>query len=302
VDTVLLAARSAVFSIGKYFVPAGYSPLYPVTSAISPASSEFFVPIIILVVASVLAIWSLSRTRLIAFSLGFYLLFLMPSFANFAKGNEIFLFSDRYVYLAQIGFLFALGYALDRVLVNQPGSRGVTVALWIVFLPLCSTLALRASAQSLVWKDGATLFRHALSRSDGSALAHYNLGLLEHRAGNRAAAFEHYQKALAINPRLAKALGNLGVYYMEAGQTRAALKQFRMAVESDPSLPDPHNNLGTLLMSQGETDAAIEEFRKAIALGTTSKEVHLNLAAALQRKGLHDEAMLEYARAFERTP
>ena len=302
VDTVLLAAKSTLFSIEKYFVPHAYSSVYPLTSPISITSPGFFIPIVILVTASLLVLWSLRKTRRIAFGLGFFLLFLLPSFSNFTKGHEINIFSDRYVYLAQIGFLFLIGYALDRLLAIQRGRRGVIATLWIVLLPLCMGLAWTSSAQSLVWKDSETLFRDTLSKNDSSALMNYNLGLLEHRKGNRAAAFQQYQKALALDTRLAKALGNLGIYYQESGETGMALEQLRLAIESDPNLPEPHNNLGSLLMDQGNIDAAIAEYRKAISLGATSAQVHINLAAALRKKGLHDEAMREYRRAFELAP
>ncbi len=315
-ETFLLACKSTVFAIGKFLWPTGLSPIYLQTDPISFALPQFWIPIVILILLGGMTLWSLRRTRIVMFSALFFLIFLMPSFSNFAK-DDVYYFSDRYIYLSQIGLLFLLGSVIDglrtrsllRVFV-EPGEGGRrneeskkrNVALPILTLPILFILSWSAHAQSLLWKDSETLYRDALRKNDLSVTMHYNLAVLEHKRDNRAAAFEEYQKALAIDPQYIKALSNLAVWYKEDGQTEKALETLDLAITSDPRASEPHNTLGSILMDRGDVDGAMVEFRKAIVLDEEFAQAHINLASALGRNGLYDEGLREYKRAFELAP
>lgn len=300
-ETLLLSVKSAVFSIWKFIWPVDLSPIYLQTDAIGVAMPQFWMPILILAVLGLLALWSLRATRIVVFSAMFYLLFLMPSFSNFAKDDTYF-FSDRYIYISQIGLLFMIGSAVDVLRRHVWRERMMTAGLAAAATPILLLLAWSAHAQSLLWKDSETLYRDALQKNDRSVVMHYNLAVLEHRRGNRSAAFDEYQRALAMDPLYAKALSNLGVYYKEDGQSDKAFETLQRAMESDPEAPEPHNTIGSILMDQGDVDGAIAEFRKSIALSERFAQAHINLAAAFGRKGLYKEGLLEYRRAFELAP
>ncbi len=302
VETLLLAMKSTAFALQKYLWPDALSPLYLQTDPISIILPQFFITLVIIIGLTGLALWSLRKTKVFAFSGLFFLLFLLPSFSNFAKENSVYFFSDRYVYLSQIGILFLAGYVLDRFLERDrfprtPLSMGVLLGItWI------GTLAFTAHAQSLLWKDSETLYRDALTKNDRSVVMHYNLAVLEHRRGNRPEALAEYQKTLALDPQYAKALSNIGVWYKENGDSPKAMEYFRRAAQSDPTSPEPYNNIGSVLMDQGDIDGAIAEFRKAVATRERFAQAHINLAAALGRKGLYEEGLREYKRAFELAP
>ncbi len=304
-QTVLLAVKSTIFSLQTFFWPAGLSPIYLQTDPISIVLPQFWAPMVILMTLGLLTMWSLRRTRIVMFSALFFLLFLIPSFSNFAK-DDIYFFSDRYIYLSQIGLLFFLGSTVDVLREHVRRSHEVTntrIALfWILTTPLFLLLSSFAHAQSLLWKDSETLYRDALQKNDRSVVMHYNLAVLEHKRGNREAAFEEYRKTLTFDPRYTKALANLAVYYKEEGQIRTAVETLRLAMESDPEAPEPHNTLGSILMDRGDVDGAIAEFRTAIDLSEAFAQAHINLASALGRKGLYEEGLREYKRAFELAP
>lgn len=298
-ETLLLAAKSTIFSVQTFFWPANLSVIYLQTDPITVTLPQFWVPLLLLTGIALLLLWSLRRTRLLAFAALWYLLFLLPSFANFAK-DDVYVFSDRYIYLAQIGVLVTFGYGLERLFRGR--HRAVNAIVGILLIGIVGSLAWTARAQSLLWHDSETLYRDALAKNDRSVVMHYNLAVLEHRRGNRAAARVEYERALAIDPHDAKALSNLGVLYKEEGQTGIALETLRRAIEADPRFADPHNAIGSILMDRGDIDGAIAEFRRAIALRETFAQAHINLAAALGRTGLYEEALREYKRAFELAP
>lgn len=300
-QTILLAAKSTVFSIRQFFWPAELSPMYLQTESISITLIQFWLPAAIIVGAIITAVWSLRRTKVLLFSLLFFGLFLLPSFSNFAKDHSVYYFSDRYVYLSQIGILFLLGYELDRIMKKRP-TLPLLLSMGTLGTIVASIFAWTAHAQSLIWKDSETLYRYTLAREDRSVAMHYNLGVLKHHRGDRAAALREYQKTLALDPANAKALNNRGIYYKEEGESDQALDEFKKAAAADPALPDSYNNIGSVLMDRNDIDGAIAEFRKAIAVRETFAQAHVNLAATLGRKGLYDEALHEYKRAFELAP
>ncbi len=299
VDTLLLAIKSSVFSLQKFFWPANLSSIYLQTDTISIKLAQFFLPLIILGVLAILVMWSIRKTRVIAFGALFYVLFLLPSFSNFVK-DDIYYFSDRYIYLSQIGMIFLLGYGFERILMRN--RLAMNAVIGVLLLALIGTLAWTAHAQSLLWHDSETLYHDALQKNDRSVVMHYNLAVLEHRRGNRSEALAQYRRALVLDPHYAKALSNLGILYNEQGQTDKALEQLHLAIEADPGFPDPHNTIGSILMDRGNIDGAIAEFRSAIAIRETFAQAHINLGAALGRKELYPEALHEYKRAFELAP
>lgn len=298
VETLLLAAKSTVVGVQQFLWPSGLSPIYLQTDPINIALPQFWVPIVLLVIVGLLTVGSLRKTNVVAFSLLFFVLFLVPSFSNFTKESAVYFFSDRYIYLAQIGLLMLLGTGLEKVLGRWHAHR----AVWIVGTPLLIALAWTAHAQSLFWRDSETLYRDALRKNERSVTMHYNLALLEHKRGNRAEALAEYRRALEIDPLSAKVLHNLAIFSRESGDDALSHEYLRRAREADPSSPYPHNTLGSILFDEGKTDEAIAAFRAAIALDDSMAQAHLNLAAALGRKGLYEEGLQEYKRAFELAP
>lgn len=300
-ETVLLAAKSTIFSLQTYFWPVNLSVIYLQTDPVSPGLPQFFVPVLLLLFSTALIALTMRRTRLIAFCAMMYIIFLVPSFSNFAK-DDIYYFSDRYIYLSQIGLLLPLALLIDRIwhrLIEPPLFRmtaGVLAAAILV------SLSVTAYAQSLLWVDSETLYRDALNKNSRSVTMHYNLAVLEHERGNREAALLEYQKAVNIDPLYAKARANLGVFYQEEKNIPKAIEELHRAIDSDPTAAEPHNTLGIIYIGQGKTEAGIAEFRTAIALRETYAQAHINLASALGSRGRYEEGLREYKRAFELAP
>ncbi len=303
-QTLLLAIKSTVFSLQTFFWPADLSSIYLQTDPISITLMQFWGPLVLLLIIAIVVLVLLmkkgasSRAPTI-FGVGWYVLFLLPSFSNFVK-DDIYYFSDRYIYLSQIGMIFLLGYGWERLLMKKRPAMNAVIGVFL--MAVFGTLAWSAHAQSLLWHDSETLYHDALGKNDRSVVMHYNLAVLEHRRGNRSEALAQYQKALAIDPRYAKALSNLGILYNEEGKTDKALEQLHLAIQADSDLPDPHNTIGSMLMDLGNVDGAIAEFRNAIAVRETFAQAHINLGAALGRKELYEDALREYKRAFELAP
>lgn len=294
VETALLAAKSTVFSLQKFIWPTNLSPIYLQTDPISAGLPQFWIPLLVLLALALVTAWTLRRSRVMAFGLLLYMLFLLPSFSNFAKDQSIYFFSDRYVYLSQIGLLFVLAAVAERLPMRKLVA-GLTV-------PLLLILGWKANAQSGLWSDSETLYRDALRVNPTSVVLHYNLAHLEHARGNLEAARAEYEKTLELNPRYAKTFTNLGMMELERGDRSAARELFIKAMEADPHLAEPHNNLGSILYDEGDIEGAIREFREAIRLSETYAQAHINLGSAYGRQGKYDQGLAEYKKAFAIDP
>lgn len=114
--------------------------------------------------------------------------------------------------------------------------------------------------------EAATLYRQMLDLEPTNQYAHYNLGVIAHRAGDAEQAITEYLAAIDTDPGFSSALYNLGLVYADRGDTSAAVEYLRRAVEADPESAAAHFNLGTQLTKQGNTVEGQAELEKAYAL------------------------------------
>src|SRR5437762_2764550 len=151
--------------------------------------------------------------------------------------------------------------------------------------------------------------------AEGSALAHYNLGLAFRQKGyyveaqreyrlalergedrrlvlqamaevnllrrDFAAALEMYETLIREVPDSPKLWNERGVVLHQMGRTGEALTAYRQATDIDPKYGIAWNNVGVVLAHQGETEDAIEAFRTALRQQSTFAAARLNLALLL---------------------
>ena len=94
-----------------------------------------------------------------------------------------------------------------------------------------------------------------------------NLGKALADRGDYDRAVIHYQSALKINGRLARAHNNLGNIFAAQKNIGNAIVNFRRALEIAPDLLEAHINLGTALMHKGQLDDAYYHYEKAVTPG-----------------------------------
>ncbi|MBL8001408.1 MAG: tetratricopeptide repeat protein [Flavobacteriales bacterium] len=109
---------------------------------------------------------------------------------------------------------------------------------------------------------------------------------------------ELVNKALRIDPDLAKGYYLKGFVYMETGDTATAISSFRTAVERDPRDYNSYMQLG--LLSAGRKDPlALDYFNTAIELRPRSMEALYGKAMYLQEVGEDSAALETYARMVD---
>ena len=300
-QTLLLSLKSTAFSLWSVLWPWQLSLVYQQSGPIQLASVAFLLSTVTVTLLAALTLWSLHRTKVVAFAMAWYVLLLLPTFSNFSKAGSYFYFSDRYVYLPQIGLLLLLGITLEH-LAQRGLSRVVLRSGQIVSVLLLLCFGWTAHGRTLLWHDSETLFRDALSKNPQSAVMHFNMAVVDQKHGNLAEAEAAYRLVLAKNPHYAKAHNNLGLLLAVQGKTEEARREYEAAIASDPQSADALNNLGSWYMDRGEIDRAIVFFQQAIAADAHLLRAYYNLGASLGKQERYEEALEVYAQAFAFDP
>jgi tetratricopeptide (TPR) repeat protein len=254
--------------------PAGLAVLYP-----HPRSLPLWQP---LGAAALLAslTWACvrgARTRpLYLVGWLWFLVMLLPVIGIVQVGAQAR--ADRYTYLPLVGPVVALTWGISDAFGGRRLARWLPAAAAVVLL----ALALATRAALVPWRDDEALFAHAARVTRDNAIAYTNWAhALDRDPAQQRALLE---RALAIEPRLASAHFELGRVLAREGDRAGAERHYQLALRSNPHLADAHNNLGNLLFEDGRYDEAIEHYRLALAREPGRASTTHNLAVALRAR------------------
>jgi Tfp pilus assembly protein PilF len=207
--------------------------------------------------------------------------------------------ADRYTYVPLIGLFVAVAWeATDLVGRRRP--RGL--ALPAVAAAVTLACAFLARRQVETWKDGETLWRHAVDVDPGNAAARNNLGTTLCDLGRFDEAVLEFREFVRISPDSVDAHHNLGYALMKSGKLGEATVHLQDALRLDPAFADAHENLGYTLRLQGRLPEAVVRLREALRLRPDFAAAHRDLAGVLAEQGLIDDAIREYDEALRIAP
>jgi tetratricopeptide (TPR) repeat protein len=278
--------------IGQIFYPVDLAVFYPYTPGGLPAWKVLGA---IAVLSGISAAALLLRRKAPYLLVGWlwYLGMLVPVIGLLQVGSQSM--ADRYTYLPQIGLYLAMVWGAADLCRLRPWGRwvgGIGAAGAIVML---MALAVR---QTSYWRDGQSLWTHALNVTPPNHIAYYNMGMVLQRQRQLDAAIDYYQQSLALLPTYALAHNNLGLALYEQRRMDEALEHFRQALASNPRSAEAHNNLANLLSIKGQRAEAIEEYAQAISLNPQYVDGHCNLGDELRSQGRPAEALEHYQQAL----
>src|SRR6266568_7324343 len=281
--------------IEQMICPARLAVFYPHPGITLPVW-EIGLAIVILLLATAGAI-ALRRKRPYFLTGWFwYLLMLLPVIGLMQVGSQAH--ADRYTYLSQIGLYLLLAWGITDALASRLQRRIVAVMASVAVI----ALAWRAYIQASSWRNGESLWRHALAVTSGNFVAHNGLGhfLLSH--GRVDEAIEQLQLALNIDPNFPPAQKNLSAALTEKGRTDEAIAHLQTLLKKYPKDAQVHYNLGNALLKKGDSPSAIAAYEKALSIQARYPAAHYNLGIALDQNGRIDEAIAHYQQAVQENP
>ncbi len=157
-------------------------------------------------------------------------------------------------------------------------------------------------AERSVYEQNLQRYRQIMEYAADFAHGRFNLGNLEMKLGNNAAAEEHFLAATEIDPLFYPAKANLAFLYNSTGRNSDAERQFREILEAYPDRYDIAYNLA-LLLAEMENLEESAKYMQIAAEGFTSRaRIYYNLGLVLQSLGRDQEAEHSLLRALEIEP
>lgn len=158
-----------------------------------------------------------------------------------------------------------------KALENSPGLAGVHYELGEALLADSHLEA------SLV--DAEKEFESALTLNPSDARSECKLGIIELWRSSPRTAFDHYARALKLNPEIVCAKLGLAALFIDEGKTQEALGYLQSAARSEPYNAEVRHRLAVLYRSLGQDQEADRE----LAAFQELEKVQNQLQKAMQR-------------------
>jgi protein O-mannosyl-transferase len=251
------------------------------------------VPLLILIALACSIAWALKKnsTSIYAFGLLWFFICMAPR-STIIPSSE--LVADYKTYLASVGWLLLIGYALflgyQTLMRTIPCTRkkSMIVTLCLLGITLLSVLTYR---RNLVWKSCKNFWFDVVQKAPLKARGHNNYGaslLLDHDSKN---AIIYFQRAIHLEPETyAEAYNNLSTAYACEHKIDLAIVALRKSLKISPYQPKSYNSLGFLLMQKQEYNLAEKSFKQAIALNPHYGKAYYNLGKTYSAQHRHQDA------------
>ncbi|MEI8289546.1 MAG: tetratricopeptide repeat protein [Verrucomicrobiota bacterium] len=207
--------------------------------------------------------------------------------------------ADRYTYLPSLGIFILAVWGACQFARHWRHQVFILSATSAIVLGLCLTITRK---QMSYWKDGETLFRHALSVPEANPNAIFIFGIILNAAGKTQEAIDQLQKAIRLNPNHFEAHNLLGIIYEKSNQDEVAINEFQQALHLNPNLFEAHNGLGVIHDKRGQNEAAINEYQQALQLKPDYAAAHLNLGKLLFKSEQVSQAIGHFQSALRLKP
>lgn len=279
----------------RVLAPTELCVLYPYPTPAEAAHPKYLLSILVFAGTIALAAWSVRRARTVAFGLAWYLLAILPVLQWIPVGASML--ADRMTYLAYAGlfFLLATGFAalLDR-------HRPMAAALWAgagVIAALLFTLTLR---QVETWRNSETLWGQVVRLYPRSDAAWTSRGSARGEAGDIQGALQDFRTAVALGSRRGDLYDGLGNVYGALGKPDSALIMFDRALELDPTLARTYYNRAIAKLRVGRPREALPDLDRAGEMSLPlAATLHFPRGNAYMQIGMYREAAAEFSLAID---
>ena len=268
---IQFATYGFLMYIVKFFFPGNQLAIYPY-----PSQAEYDTATIGLllklapfafILLSVLVAYSLRKTKLFVFGMGFFLVTIIMVLQLISVGVAIM--ADRYTYLPYIGLAFIPAMLIgDKVMLKRIPIFVFTCVFIIVMIFL-------ARRQTSVWRNSETLWSKVIDKYPAMETARSIRGIYWEKKAEKAPnaqtqnyfedkAFEDFKIAIKAGTPRADVYEGAGCIYGKWGDLNNALFCFNNAIRLKPQKGSAYFNRALTLSKLNNNEGAIKDYNLAL--------------------------------------
>ncbi len=291
--------------IGKMVWPTNLAIFYPFNNAVSVSFRLVAISALLLLVISVFVLRYGRSQRYLPVGWFWFVGTLIPVIGIVQVGSQAY--ADRYTYIPYIGLFIMLAWSLPQLFSKLPSATRLSspkrkIVLGIAMAIVLTTLGICAHRQVNCWKNGVTLFSHALGVTQNNYMAYNSLGVAYDHLGRWPEAVEEFGQAIKIKPDYAEAHNNLGIVYAGLSRWQDAIDAYKQAIKIKPNFAVAYCYLGIAYTEIGRSADAIDAYQQAIKFKPDLAEAYFNLGLAFGNLGRSADAIDVFKQAIKIKP
>lgn len=276
IERLQFASYGFLFYLYKFFLPidlASFHPYPPFQTGGLPISYWLF-PLICLIMSG-LVLYSLKRTKIVVFGIGFFLVAVVMVLQLFPVYNGIV--AERYTYISYIGLFFLVGKGYYLLLGLGKGKyKQVLMVSGIMVLLVFSYLS---HQRTKVWQNSLTLWTDVIQKYPDSPAGYMNRGQYYSEHNALPDALRDYSRAITVRPN-ALAYSNRGNIYARMKEFDNAIEDYTNAIKIKSEDVKTYLNMGLVYYYKKDYHAAIKNYNMAIKLNPDNGIGYINRSLA----------------------
>lgn len=301
-SNILVCLYVFLQSIKLLVFTINYSAAYSFVVSMPVFSMKNIILILLTVSLFAFSVLSLRKTKVIFFSLFFFLITLLP-YLNIIPIST--LKADRYVFIASFSYVFLMGIVFARLYDYQHKkfSQGFFKLLSVViFLFLLVSYSFMTIRQNTIWKNSYTLWADAVEKHPESSTANALMGVVYMDLCMDQDSVKYLEKAVQLIPYDYQTHNNLGIVYGRLDEPEKAMKAFSTAMWLKPDDDTVKINLSVFYQRQKEYKKAEEVLKYLLSKNPKNANLYYRLGLVYKDAGQYGAAVSEMLKSMELAP
>ena len=297
------AAYALCFYLWKTIIPIHLSPIYPIQNPFNPFEWQYVFCLFVVLLTTSLLILLRRRCPWALAAWVCYVVIVSPFLGFFYRGYHIA--ADRYTYISCLPIAVLIGTGMAKLFKKRQNRMtlscsGISVlgGVMLCFI-LYSVLTIN---QIGIWRDGISLWKHALRLTSTDHIVHTNLGSALAYQGKSDDALKHFYEALRIQPDSIMVRYNAANILKKQGRRTEAIEHYRKVLGANPDHAPAHNNLATTLIRVEAIEKAIADQSKLVERPVDSSAIRNQLLEAHRLRDVLDKAIFHFKESLRIAP
>jgi tetratricopeptide (TPR) repeat protein len=297
------ALISYVTYIEKMLWPSRLTVFYPIMGQ-NISVLYVAVSVAVLLAVTILILRLAQNHRYLVTGWFWYLGTLLPVIGLIPVGDHAM--ADRYSYITLTGLFIIIAWGFPDLLAKWTSASSVESrykknALILSALLIISAMSICTWFQLRYWRNGLTLFQHALDVTKNNYVAHFCIADPLVSQGRLDEAIYHYSEAIRILPDYVDALNDFGAVLHREGRIDEAIGYYKRAIQVNPLTARVHLNLAAALADKGSFAEAVTHYRTGLA-AMDVPVIRRDFGSVLVKLGRFEEAAAEYRKVLLAMP